>query len=66
MKRIKLFLSALEAQLAIALTPDVKKQYCDDAKLLAPKILNGIWLEIAIIGISVLEATIKNTTTVTS
>ena len=59
MKRIKTFLVAIEQSIVAAETPDKKREQIEAAKIVAPKILNGIWLELAMIGLSAIESTIK-------
>jgi hypothetical protein len=59
MKRIKLLIATAEQSIAAVETPDKKKEQLELAKGLAPKILTGVWLELAIIALNLLEATIK-------
>jgi len=60
MKKVKTVIKMLKTQLSLDnLTPDKKKEYCEDAKDLAKELLDGIWLEGALLGIGALEKTIK-------
>lgn len=58
MKRILLFIKTVETEIAAALTPEKKKEILETAKTLAPHVLNGTWLELALVAITALEATI--------
>lgn len=59
MKRINKLIQTIETEWALVNTPEEKRKIMEDAKLLAPKLLNGVWLELALIAINALEATIK-------
>lgn len=59
MKKIGLFIKTIEESIKAVETPEKKKEQLESAKLLAPKLLNGIWLELALVIINGLESTIK-------
>lgn len=59
MKKLNHVISILKAEIEAALTPTIKKEICEEAKVLASSVLNGIWLELALIVIGDVEATIK-------
>lgn len=59
MKRIKLLEQMILEQFKTATTPEKKMEYLEDARKLAPSLLNGIWLTVGLTVITVLEGTIK-------
>ncbi len=61
MKKVLKLWQTLKAEIEAALTPAEKRTICEDAKLLANAILNGVWLELALLLIGDIEKTIPAT-----
>jgi len=58
MKRIANFIAVAEASIAAVETNDKKREQIEAAKVLAPKLLNGIWLTLGLTLLNVVESTI--------
>ena len=58
MKELLKLLTQLHQDFNSANTPEIKKDLLEDAKNLAPLLLSGLWLELALFGINRLESTI--------
>ena len=59
MKRIINFAEAFAKEIAGALTPEVKRAICEDAKKVISLTMTGAWALLAIALVSDVEATIK-------
>jgi hypothetical protein len=59
MRRINVLIKSAEQSIASVETPELKKAQIEAAKELAPKVLSGIWLELGLLALNILEATIK-------
>lgn len=59
MKKLINFFEALDTEAKAALTPEVKKELCEDAKGVISKYLSGPWALLALSAVSELEKTIQ-------
>lgn len=59
MKRIIHFAEAFKAEISTALSPEVKRQICEDAKQVIALTMTGAWALLATHVIADIEATIK-------
>ena len=59
MKKINLALQQLKADIEAAVTPELKKEACQDAIAFAQEFLSGIAQSLAVLMFTELEATIK-------
>lgn len=59
MKKFNLFLQGFKSEITSAVTPELKKELCDEAKILIADVVPGIWGTLAVLLVTEIESTIK-------